>query len=204
MRFFSNARGRIDTCMDYTVHLAIGIEHVKKAFLDAKQRGARLRYLTDIKIDNISYCKMLRKIVDELRHLEGMKGNFMISESEYLAPVLFEEEGKIALQLIYSDVDRIVEQQQYMFETLWSKAIPCEQRIREIDEGVQPVSTRILEDQDQIINEIRRSNNSSTRLSICSGFGGMQMSYKHFFDSYINIVDKQQKGEGEGMRWISI
>src|SRR5215813_8834169 len=114
MRFFSNPRGRIDTCMDYTVHSAIGIEYmeaVKKAFLDAKSRGARLRYLTEITIDNISYCKMLRKIVDELRHLDGMKGNFMISESEYLAPaVLEEEEGKIALQLIYSNVDRIVEQ----------------------------------------------------------------------------------------------
>ena len=176
MRFFSNARGRIDTCMDYRVHLAIGTEHIKKAFLDAKQRGARLRCLTDIKIDNISFCKILRKIVDELRHLEGMKGNFMISESEYLAPVLLEVEGKIALQLIYSNVDRIVEQHKYMFETLWSKAIPSEQRIREIDEGVQPVRTRILEDQDQIINEIRRLNYSSTRLSVCSA-NGLQLSF---------------------------
>ena len=57
------------------------------------------------------------------------------------------------------NVDQIVEQQQYMFETLWSKAIPFEQRIREIEEGGQPVGTRILEDQDQIINEIRRFNN---------------------------------------------
>jgi two-component system, OmpR family, sensor histidine kinase VicK len=202
-RFFSNARGRVDTCMDYTVHLAIGIEHIKKAFLDAKSRGARLRYLTEITIDNISYCKVLIKIVDELRHLEGMKGNFMISESEYLAPVRLEEEGKIALQLIYSDVDQIIKQHQYMFETLWSKAIPSEQRIREIEEGVQPVSTRILEDQDQIINKIRRINYSSTRLSVCAAFGGMQMSYKYLFDSYMSIVDKHQKGEGEGMKWIT-
>jgi len=189
--------------MTYKMHLAIGIELIKQAFLDAKSRGARLRYLTEVTIDNISYCKMLRKIVDELRHLDGMKGNFMISESEYLAPaVLEEEEGKIASQLIYSNVDQIVEQHQYMFDTLWSKAIPSEQRIREIDEGVQPVSTRILEDQDQIINEIRRSNSSSSRVSICSAFGGMQMSYKYLFESYVNVLDKHQKGEGEGMRWI--
>src|SRR5215471_1728601 len=170
MRFFSNARGRIDTCMEYTVHSAIGIEHIKKALLDAKSRGARIRCLTEITIDNISYCKVLIKIVDELRHLEGMKGNFMISESEYLAPVRLEEEGKITLQLIYSNVDQIVEQHQYMFETLWNKAIPSEQRIREIEEGVQPVRTRILEDQDQIINEMRPFNYKQTRLSVCSGF----------------------------------
>src|SRR5215469_4498856 len=108
--------------MDYTVHLAIGTEHIKKAFLYAKSRGARLRYLTEITIDNISYCKVLRKIVDELRHLDGMKSNFMISESD-LAPVILED-GNIASQLIYSNVDQIVQQHQYMFETLWSKAIP--------------------------------------------------------------------------------
>ena len=39
-------------------------------------------------------------------------------------------------------------------------------------------------------------------MSVCSGFGGMQMSYKYFFDSYLNIVDKHQKAEGKGMRWI--
>src|SRR5215469_12614858 len=202
MRFFSNARGRIDTCMDYRVHLAIGTEHIKKAFLDAKSKGARLRCLTEITINNISYCKMLRKIVDELRHLDGRKGNFMISESEYIAPVLLEEEGKIVPQLIYSNVDQIVEQHQYMFETPWSKAIPSEQRIREIEEGVQPVRTRILEDQDQIIKEMKRLDYSATRLSVCSGFGGMQMSYKYLFDSFVNVLDKHQKGEGEGMRWI--
>ena len=59
-----------------------------------------------------------------------------------------------------------------------------------------------MEDQDQIIKEIRRLNYSSTRLSICSGFGGMQMGYKYLFDSFLNILDKHQKGEGKGMRWI--
>ena len=69
--------------------------------------------------------------------------------------------------------------------------------------GVRPVGTRILGDcKDQIINEIRRLNNSSTRLSVCSAFGGMQMSYKYLFDSYLNILDKHQKGESEGIRLI--
>ena len=39
-------------------------------------------------------------------------------------------------------------------------------------------------------------------MSVCSAFGGMQMAYKYLFDSYLNIVDKDRKGEGEGMRWI--
>jgi hypothetical protein len=39
-------------------------------------------------------------------------------------------------------------------------------------------------------------------LSICCEYGGMQMGYKYLFGSYLNIVGKHQKGEGEGMRWI--
>jgi two-component system, OmpR family, sensor histidine kinase VicK len=59
-----------------------------------------------------------------------------------------------------------------------------------------------LEDEDQIISEIRRFNNRSTKLSICSAFGGMQMSYKYLSDTFLNIVEKYKKGGGEGMRWI--
>ncbi len=144
VRFFSNTKRRIDTCMNYTrPPLAVGIGQIKKAFLDAKSRGVRLRYLTEITNENISYCKLLIKIVDELRHLDAIKGNFMISEEEYLAPVM-DEEGKIASQLIYSNVDEIVEQQNYIFETLWNKAIPSEQRITEIEENKTVPRTEVL------------------------------------------------------------
>ena len=88
-------------------------------------------------------ARELIKIVDELRHLDAIKGNFMISEEEYLAPVM-DEEGKIALQLIYSNVDEIVEQQNYIFETLWNKAIPSEQRITEIEENKTVPRTEVF------------------------------------------------------------
>jgi two-component system, OmpR family, sensor histidine kinase VicK len=83
--------------MNYTrPPLAITIEPVRSAFVDAKERGIKLRYLTEVTNDNIHQCRDLMSIVDELRHLDGIKGNFMISEKEYLAPVILFEEGKIA------------------------------------------------------------------------------------------------------------
>ena len=39
-------------------------------------------------------------IVDEVRHLEGVKGNFMVSEIEYLAPASSHEETKLAALII--------------------------------------------------------------------------------------------------------
>jgi two-component system, OmpR family, sensor histidine kinase VicK len=68
--FFSKARQRIDTCMDSTrPSFAIGMGSIKKSFIDARNRGVKLRYLTEITDANISYCKELMLIVDELIYL---------------------------------------------------------------------------------------------------------------------------------------
>ena len=44
LEFFANSKKRIDTCMNYTKpSLAVILEPIKKAFLDAKGRGVKLR-----------------------------------------------------------------------------------------------------------------------------------------------------------------
>ena len=128
LQFLYHTDGKIDACVDYTrPSLAIDIHVLKEAFLDAKKRGVRLRYVTEITKDNVSYCKRLKTMVDELRHLDGIKGNFYISETGYLAPATFHEAGKPAAQIIYSNVKELIEHQRYIFETLWSKTISAEQ-----------------------------------------------------------------------------
>ena len=151
VQFFSNARKRIDTSMNYTrPELAIVLEPIRKAFLDAKSRYVRLRYITEITKDNISYCKELMTIVDELRHLEGIKGNFMLSETEYLSPVVLFEKGKVASQIIHSNLKEIVEQQQYFFDTIWNKAIPAKDRIYELELGFESRFIETVRDPVQI------------------------------------------------------
>ena len=112
VQFFSSSKKSIDTCMNYTrPQLAIVLDPIRNAFVDAKNRGVRLRYLTEITTENISYCKELLSIVSELRHLDGIKGNFMISETEYLAPVVLFEKGKVATRIIYSNLKQLVKEQ---------------------------------------------------------------------------------------------
>jgi two-component system, OmpR family, sensor histidine kinase VicK len=205
LQFFSNVNSRIDTCMNYTrPQLAVALDPIRNAFVDAKDRGVRLRYLTEITSENISYCKELLSTVSEIRHLDEIKGNFMISESEYLAPAVSFEKGKVAAQIIYSDVKELVKEHEYVFDTLWSKAISAQQRIKEIEEGIEPIRTRLLENQDEIIREIKRQNIRANKLSICTAIGGMQMSYNYLFDSYRTVVDKHKTGESkEGLRWLT-
>ncbi len=147
LQFFSKTRGKINTCMNYTrPPLAIEIDTIKKAFVDAKNRGVKLRYLTEITSENITYCKELMSIVDELRHLEGIKGNFMLSESEYLSPVVFFEKEKVASQIIYSNLKVIIEQQQYIFDSFWDRSIPAYQRIVEIESGIESEFIEVISD----------------------------------------------------------
>jgi hypothetical protein len=42
----------------------------------------------------------------------------MLSESEYLAPLVLIEKGKAAARIIHSNVKELVEQHEYMFDTL--------------------------------------------------------------------------------------
>ncbi|HEY9492484.1 MAG TPA: hypothetical protein VIP56_10900, partial [Nitrososphaeraceae archaeon] len=192
--------------MNYTrPQLAIVLDPIRHAFVHAKNRGIRLRYLTEITTENISFCKqLLSTAVSELRHLEGIKGTFMISESEYLAPAVSFEKGKVAARITYSNVKELVEEHEYVFDTVWNKAISAEQRIKEIEEGIEPIRTRLLENQYEILREIKRQNNAANHLSICTAIGGIQMSYHYLFDSYRNVVDKHKKGESkEGLRWLT-
>lgn len=136
MGFLSETNSKIDACIDQTrPSLVIDIAVLKEAFLDAKKRGVYLRYITEITKDNLSYCKQLMTMVGELRHLDGIKGNMYLSETAYLAPATFHERGKPASQIIYSNVKEIVEHQTYVFDTLWTRAIPAEERFEQIEEG---------------------------------------------------------------------
>jgi two-component system sensor histidine kinase VicK len=162
LQFTSKAKSRNDACIDYTrPSLIVEIEQLRKAFIDARSRGVRLRYVTEITEDNIVYCKELMKMVDELRHVEGIKGNFYISETEYIAPASLHKKGKPASQIIYSNVKEIVEQQQYVFDSFWDKSISAERKIREIENedsislGETEVIDNPLKTQELFINLIK-------------------------------------------------
>jgi signal transduction histidine kinase len=182
----------MDVCADYTwPSVAMGINVFRNALIDTKKRGIRSRYITTITKDNLSFCKEVMKI-GELRHLSGVKGGLGVSETQYVATTALEE-AKLLTQVIFSSVKELVGQGQYIFDTLWNAAVPAEQKIKEIEEGLLPIRTRLLKNQDEIIREIKRKNNAANKLSICTGVGGLQMSYNYMLDSYKNVVEKSKR-----------
>lgn len=150
IRFLYSAEDSMNICADYTwPSVAMGVEVFKKGFYELKKRNVKSRFVTEITKDNIKYSKEIMQI-SELRHLDGVKGNFGISEKEYTASATMQEAAPLQ-QLIYSNVRSILDQQQYVFETLWSKAKPAEQKIREIEEGIDFGETEIIQSPKKIL-----------------------------------------------------
>ena len=85
-QILDNANKRWDFYAD-TKSLAVpfAIEQVNRAILDAKNRGVRFRFVTEITNDNVTFCKNSVLKVAEIRHLGGIKGNFGVSDTEYIS-----------------------------------------------------------------------------------------------------------------------
>jgi len=198
----NNAQDRWDNyadCQGPTV--AMGVEQLRKGMRHAYERGVKIKYLSEITKHNINYCKELMKIA-EVRHVDNAKGGMAVSESEYIATAKLQE-AKPVSHLIHSNVMEIVEQQQYVFKSLWANAIPATQRIREIEDGHKRIETRVLDDQDEINNKIRSLSEDGEEILICSDTGLLKIVHDCFFSVYQEIMEKYDKGYHKGVRWIT-
>ena len=84
LELLSAAKESVDNCIDSTAPSIFLIPNhpVTKMFRDLKEKGIRLRFITEITKTNIEYCKELMEIC-ELRHLDEVKGNFGIMDGIY-------------------------------------------------------------------------------------------------------------------------
>ena len=131
--------------------IIIEFEVYKNNYIDIIKRGGKIRFITEITKENLHYCKELRTIVTELRHLEGLIGGIAISESEYMSTTTLREK-QLLTQVFYSNANEVVKQGQYVFDTFWYKAIPAEDRIREIEEGIKPDFIETIRDPTRVQN----------------------------------------------------
>jgi two-component system sensor histidine kinase VicK len=147
--FLSRATKSVDTCGDSTMpSIAVSVEPVRQFTVGLSRQGLKLRSIAEVTKDNLPYSKELAKYV-QLRHMPGIKGSFAIRDgAEYVGTTVLEE-AKPLTQVIRSDVRGAVEQHQYLFETLWSRAIPAQHRFREIEEGIEPEFMRVIADPDE-------------------------------------------------------
>jgi two-component system, OmpR family, sensor histidine kinase VicK len=139
-----------DACVDSTFPASLmSSDIVWEKCLELRNRGVKLRTITEITPKNILYCKRMVERM-ELRHLDAIKGNFSISDEKTYRGAASMNEGEPPTEGIRSTTKVFVEQQQYFFETLWGKAIPARQRFKEIEQGAKTDFVETLRDPNQI------------------------------------------------------
>ena len=133
-----NVKERMDIYFDKSApSIVVEIREYRDGYLNIRNRGGKIRAFTEITKENVGYCKDLINLGDELRHLDGVRGDVAVSEAEYMATTVLQESAPLT-QVIYSNVKEVIEQGQYIFDTLWRTAVPAEKKIKEIEEGIIP------------------------------------------------------------------
>ncbi|WP_236561680.1 hypothetical protein [Nitrososphaera sp. AFS] len=220
-RILNDTRYRWDFYAD-TKSLAIpfSIKQVLNTIKVAKKKGVECRLISDVTKDNASlFNQPILNSVD-IRHLEGIKGNFAVSDKEYISiyETTSSPKKKSTLKIknarsasakisqdcaIYSNIKEDVHQHQRIFENLWLNSRPLENRIREIDEGIDRTETIAIRDSVEIIKRIKKSIESSTEIKISFQPGGLAFLYNRFSDSYKKFLDGYKSGENRGIRCVT-
>jgi hypothetical protein len=134
-RFISKSKTRIDICGNYGFPESFYSEDnlFIKSLRDSKSRSGKTpRCIIEITKGNVDYCRRLLEIVD-LRHMDRLKGNFVLNNRECVYVTFSLKKGKIEPHLNHSAVKEVAEQQQYIFDTFWKMAIPATRKINEMD-----------------------------------------------------------------------
>jgi two-component system, OmpR family, sensor histidine kinase VicK len=145
---FSNVSRKFDSCASSAAP-SIAMTIFRDAYKSMKSRGIKIRWVTDITKDNLTHCKDLMQYA-EVRHISSLNENFRMSETEYIEATTTKE-GLPIPKLIYSNSKEIIGQQQYIFETLWDKAVPAEHRIKEIEQEIESQRIAVIYDARQAL-----------------------------------------------------
>ena len=117
-------------------------DEITKALQQAKTKGIRIRFITEINQANLSICKEIMKFV-EVRHLDNVIGNFILSDKEFFGQSLG---SNYQANKIYNNDHGIVELQNYVFENLWNNSVSEHDKSSSLEVGVEPEEVKVLSD----------------------------------------------------------
>lgn len=148
---FSWIQNTLEGCVDHTeIAMYVTAFQIWDGLDQLKKRGVKIRMVTEITDSNICHAKKMMEIA-EVRHLKGVRSSFGIADGiQYLDHAISENDQ--LSHAIISNVKVVVEAKQYLFEMLWNMATPAEQTAREIEEGIEPTKTEIIQDTKVSIN----------------------------------------------------
>jgi signal transduction histidine kinase len=188
--------------------LIINVSEIRKFYTILKDNSIKIRIVTEINPDNIEYCKqIIEKYNIELRHFSDIKFNLAISDGKESVGFTRFHENKALSEIIYSNAKEIVNQNKFVFETLWKKTIPFEERIREIEEYFLPLETYLINSQTDALSYVKDFiNNAKSGFSNSTSIGYFKLLLNNetLFQSYFQYLSKYKEGKIKGgVKWVT-
>lgn len=107
---------------------SFSVTKVLQGYIEASRRGVKILYITEITRENLPHCEEIVQFA-LLRHLDSVRGNFAVSDTEYVAGIM---DGNTLASLLYSNVKELVQQQHHVFDMLWEQASPAKERLEQL------------------------------------------------------------------------
>jgi sugar-specific transcriptional regulator TrmB len=117
-----------------------------------KTKGIKSRFVIEFTRENIDSFDLYD--LGEIRHLDGIRGNFGIMDSRCYMVYILLTDNKPPSQGVFSNSKILVEKQQKIFDELWDMGIPLSSRIRELERQASEMAPNIITNHDEIHNEI--------------------------------------------------
>lgn len=117
-------------------------DQIRKSLQRAKTNGIRIRFITEINKGNLSLCKDIMNFA-EVRHLDKVIGNFILSDKEYFGQSLG---SNYQTNQIHNNDHGMVELQNYIFENLWNNSVSEHDKASSLEVGIDPEEVKVLSD----------------------------------------------------------
>jgi signal transduction histidine kinase len=180
------------------------IDSYKKALKNHQERNVEstFRWLVQIEASNdkkrrelIDSVKELQKLGIEVRHLDTPPFlKFALKDSKELYAT-FEagQEGRIVVNVLFSNEKAYVAQFEAAFEEAWKKSIDATQRIREIEQGKEPIRTILLTDPSEILAQTTAAMDNTGAVYAFTNSDGLRMALRDLSEHYKSILKRSGK-----------
>jgi len=144
-----------EVCYDYNGPIRIReTAPIWRTNLKLDKRGIKIRFLTDIRNENIEHCKKILEEIKniQMRRMDGVKGNFTIHDNkDIFLPLFVDKPGEPVKDALFCTQKEMVNAHLFIFENLWRQATPARTRIKGLERGIQPEVLQTIKDPYEIV-----------------------------------------------------
>ena len=179
------------------------------------QRNGSTKILTNIETEVIYAAQELSNAGAEIKHIDSSSIRRCViydNDAAYFSiiePIITHEATDSVNQTegddlwIASNESSVIYSAKKRFLSDWECALPLEKRIEYIEKGIEPITTKVIEKPEEILNQIAKFNRSSKQICACSTIGGLELIRKNYPEFQSKILQKYKKGEHGGVKWIT-